>query len=46
MNNWWGRSGGGAPAYTNRRHNVHNVFEKSRPKWVKLFVFFFLLSII
>ncbi|CAF2489953.1 unnamed protein product [Rotaria sp. Silwood2] len=33
MNNWWGKSGGGAPTFTNRRHNVHNAFEHSRQKW-------------
>jgi hypothetical protein len=37
MNNWWGRSGGGAPSFTNRRHNVHNAFEKSRQRWVSFF---------
>ncbi|CAF1396260.1 unnamed protein product [Rotaria magnacalcarata] len=33
MNNWWGRSGGGAPSITNRRHNVHQSFEHPRQKW-------------
>ncbi|CAF4496518.1 unnamed protein product, partial [Rotaria magnacalcarata] len=29
----WGRSGGGAPSITNRRHNVHQSFEHPRQKW-------------
>ncbi|CAF0966951.1 unnamed protein product [Rotaria sordida] len=33
MNNWWGKSGGGAPTHTKRRHNVHNSFEHPRQKW-------------
>jgi len=33
MNNWWGKGGGGAPAFTNRRHNVHQSFEHPRSKW-------------
>ncbi|CAF0962744.1 unnamed protein product [Adineta steineri] len=34
MNNWWGRGGSGAPAFTVRRHNVQNSFENPRQKWV------------
>ncbi|CAF1434184.1 unnamed protein product [Adineta ricciae] len=33
MNNWWGRGGSGAPASTNRRHNMYNSFEQTRQKW-------------
>ncbi|CAF1193894.1 unnamed protein product [Rotaria sordida] len=33
QNSWWGRSGGGAPTFTNRRHNVQNTLEHSRQKW-------------
>lgn len=37
QNGWWGKGGGGAPTYTNRRHNVQNTFENPRQKWVKSF---------
>ncbi|CAF3661866.1 unnamed protein product [Rotaria sp. Silwood1] len=33
QNSWWGRSGGGAPTFTNRRHNVQNTLEHPRQKW-------------
>jgi len=33
QNDWWGRGGGGAPTFTNRRHNVQRAFENSRAKW-------------
>ncbi|CAF3018673.1 unnamed protein product [Rotaria sp. Silwood2] len=33
QNSWWGKSGGGAPARTNRRHNVQNTLENPRQKW-------------
>jgi len=33
QNTWWGRGGGGAPTYSNRRHNVNNTFEHPRQKW-------------
>ncbi|CAF0781133.1 unnamed protein product [Rotaria sp. Silwood1] len=35
MNNWWGKSGGGAPSFTHRRHNVNNTFENPRQKWTR-----------
>ncbi|CAF1246606.1 unnamed protein product, partial [Didymodactylos carnosus] len=35
MNNWWGRGGGGAPSYTNRRHNVNQSFEKPKNNWTR-----------
>jgi len=34
MNNWWGRGGGGAPSFTNRRHNVASELDRTRAKWV------------
>jgi len=41
QNSWWGRSGGGAPTFTSRRHNVQNVLEKPRQKWVGLLLLLF-----
>lgn len=34
MDNWWGRSGGGAPSFNTRRHNVSRTFENPRQTWV------------
>lgn len=39
MDAWWGRGGGGAPAFNNRRHNVSTTFEKPRQTWVKDYFF-------
>ncbi|CAF3807178.1 unnamed protein product [Rotaria magnacalcarata] len=33
QNSWWGRSGGGAPSITNRRHNVQATLETPRQRF-------------